>query len=253
LAAVKTFRKKEIDVLVIIRGGGSIESLMPFNNEMLVREVVGFPVPVVVGIGHDKDVPLVCLAADKSESTPTAVANVLTESWSEARLLLEKSEKNIFITYREVLNDAKLLVIETAGKVRNVGNLLVKKYQQVEHRLIVSLHNFRNKISNLKTNIENAQRKYISDFKKFLQIAQEKINQAEKVTSLNNPERQLKLGYSIATLKGKIVRKTGDVEIGQNLELMVSDGTIFSEIKNVNQNKIKIDKQQQNIWQTQKI
>ena len=50
LASIKTFRKTNIDVLVIIRGGGSMESLMPFNNELLVREIVGFPVPVIAGI-----------------------------------------------------------------------------------------------------------------------------------------------------------------------------------------------------------
>ena len=93
LNSIKTLRKKDIDVLVIIRGGGSMESLMPFNNEMIIREIVGFPVPVIVGIGHDKDIPLVCLAADKSESTPTAVANLLNESWDKALLFLERQEK----------------------------------------------------------------------------------------------------------------------------------------------------------------
>ena len=96
LAAIQTFRKKDIDVLVIIRGGGSMESLMPFNNELLVREVVGFPVPVLVGIGHDKDMPLVALAADRSESTPTAVANLLNESWERA-LLFWKDMKERFL------------------------------------------------------------------------------------------------------------------------------------------------------------
>ncbi len=73
-----------IEALVVIRGGGSLESLQAFNNEMLVRAVVDFPVPVIAGIGHDQDVPLMALAADYMASTPTATAHLLSRSWVEA-------------------------------------------------------------------------------------------------------------------------------------------------------------------------
>ena len=73
-----------IEVLVIIRGGGSLESLQAFNNETLVQAVVDFPVPVIAGIGHDKDVPLMALAADFMTSTPTAAAHLLSKPWEEA-------------------------------------------------------------------------------------------------------------------------------------------------------------------------
>jgi exodeoxyribonuclease VII large subunit len=73
-----------IEALVIIRGGGSLESLQAFNNEALVREVMNFPVPVIAGIGHDQDVPLMALAADYMTSTPTAAAHLLSRSWEEA-------------------------------------------------------------------------------------------------------------------------------------------------------------------------
>lgn len=75
--AIRTMRKQDIEILVIMRGGGSLESLQAFNNETLVREIASFPVPVIAGIGHDKDVPLLALAADCMVSTPTAVANLL--------------------------------------------------------------------------------------------------------------------------------------------------------------------------------
>jgi len=84
IEAIHTLKKKDIEVLVIIRGGGSLESLQAFNNEALVREVVNFPVPVIAGIGHDKDVPLVALAADVMVSTPTAATHLINYSWQEA-------------------------------------------------------------------------------------------------------------------------------------------------------------------------
>jgi exodeoxyribonuclease VII large subunit len=90
LAAVEAMRElanggnEDIEALVIIRGGGSLESLQAFNNETLVRAIVDFPVPVIAGIGHDQDVPLMALAADYMTSTPTAAAHLLSRSWQEA-------------------------------------------------------------------------------------------------------------------------------------------------------------------------
>jgi exodeoxyribonuclease VII large subunit len=90
LAAVEAMREianggsDAIEALVIIRGGGSLESLQAFNNETLVRAIVDFPVPVIAGIGHDQDVPLMALAADYMTSTPTAAAHLLSRSWQEA-------------------------------------------------------------------------------------------------------------------------------------------------------------------------
>jgi exodeoxyribonuclease VII large subunit len=94
LAAVEAMRERTvaggasdddaIEALVIIRGGGSLESLQAFNNETLVRAIVDFPVPVIAGIGHDQDVPLMALAADYMTSTPTAAAHLLSLSWQEA-------------------------------------------------------------------------------------------------------------------------------------------------------------------------
>ncbi len=84
LTSVQAMRKEEIDLLILIRGGGSLESLQAFNNEALIREVMNFPVPVIAGIGHDKDVPLLALAADYMTSTPTAAAHLVSRPWEEA-------------------------------------------------------------------------------------------------------------------------------------------------------------------------
>jgi len=80
LKGIKYFENQDIDVLVIIRGGGSLESLQAFNNEVLVRRIAEFEKPVICGIGHDKDVPLCALVADLLVSTPTAVTTVLNKS-----------------------------------------------------------------------------------------------------------------------------------------------------------------------------
>lgn len=209
LVSVKTFRKKEIDVLVIIRGGGSMESLMPFNNELLVREIAGFPVPVVVGIGHDQDVPLVALAADRAESTPTAVANLLNESWEQALLLTERFERRIFYNF----------------------GLIFEKYKKAEDRIMLAFGSFRNYLENARLKFRNLLNSNFSDFKNLLVAVNGKLLLAEKVITSNNPEKQLKLGYSIAKINGKIIRKVGDAKTGDIINLRVSDGEILSEVK----------------------
>lgn len=211
LVSVKTFKKRDIDVLVIIRGGGSFESLMPFNNEMLVREVANFKVPVIVGVGHHKDEPLITFVADVSVSTPTAAANYLNQSWEEALLLLEKYERNILSRYEEIFEN----------------------YRKIENKLKTSFENFKNSFSSLRMNFDNYLEKSFSGFESLLSTILQKLAHSEKIIALNNPERQLNLGYSIALLDGKIIRKIHDVKIGESFDLRVSDGKINSEVKKI--------------------
>ncbi|MFC1629755.1 exodeoxyribonuclease VII large subunit [Patescibacteria group bacterium] len=211
LASIRALRKKDIDVLVIIRGGGSLESLMPFNNELLVREVASFPVPVIAGIGHDKDEPLLALAADAAESTPTAVANLLNKSWQEALLLLERYERGILGYF--------------AG--------IFEKYRRAERSLMISFGNFKNTLLNVKINLRNSADKSFFGFESLLSRVDQQIRHAEKTVSSNNPERQLMLGYSIVRHSGRIIRTVQNARIGSNIDIRVSDGEINSEVKNV--------------------
>lgn len=191
LLSIKTFKKQDIDVLVIMRGGGSLESMQAFNNEMLVREIVNFPCPVIMGIGHDKDQPLAVLAADKSVSTPTAVANFINEPWMGAIFFLKEHERYIVGSYERVLAEADEAIRQTI-KASLLG------------------------------------------FKYLLTRARQKIEQAERIINFNNPERQLKLGYSIAACRGKIIRTVENVKIGEQIDIKVIDGIIISKVNRIN-------------------
>ncbi|MCX6764704.1 MAG: exodeoxyribonuclease VII large subunit, partial [Candidatus Nealsonbacteria bacterium] len=211
LGAIRTFKKKNIDVLVVIRGGGSLESLQPFNNEALVKEIVGLPFPIIAGIGHDKDTPLFTMAADASESTPTAVANLLNESWDRALLFLERYERDIVGRYEMILDN----------------------YKEIENKLKISFSNFKNALKAAEERLQGTFNNSLSGFKSLLALVNQKIEQSEKIVFFNNPEHQLRLGYSIASCDGKIVRQTKDVKIGKNVYIKVTDGKIISEVKNV--------------------
>src|SRR6185295_15898798 len=106
-AAIKAMRVLQLDVLIIARGGGSMEALQAFDNEVLIRAILDFPVPVIAGIGHHQDVPLAALAADAHASTPTAVANLLNRSWQEASFRLAHESEKIFSIYRNIVAGAE--------------------------------------------------------------------------------------------------------------------------------------------------
>jgi exodeoxyribonuclease VII large subunit len=116
LRAIRALSTVQLDALVIVRGGGSFESLQAFNNEEVVRALSQFPFPVVCAIGHDQDVPLAQLVADYAPSTPTACTTLFNESWNKAGDLMRFSESEIFHRLQNRM-------METREQIRHSENI----------------------------------------------------------------------------------------------------------------------------------
>ncbi len=124
LAALKTLSKQDIEVLVIMRGGGSWESLQAFNTESVVRAIAGFKCPVVTGIGHDVDVTLAELVADVGASTPTAVAEALNVTWDTLLSTLVARETQILNSFQRALTN-------TERMLENRQSILLRRFDQI--------------------------------------------------------------------------------------------------------------------------
>ena len=254
LAAVRSFKGRDIEVLVVIRGGGSFESLMAFNNETLVREIAGFPVPVVAGIGHHQDVPLVALAADVMESTPTATAKVLNQSWDQAGLLIERCRVKIESVYTQALIESSHRLRVSEDKTDNYLTSIINLYEDTVSRLTMSVtkmhsslilkrrsiethggeikRGFSTMLSAARSGMENSWSLTIRPgFKGFLDLLAGNLQLVEQGISINDPRRQLALGYSIARRRGKVVRSIEEVSEGDKLEVQVTDGKITSRVE----------------------
>ncbi len=232
LLVIKTMKKKDIEVLVIMRGGGSFESLQPFNNEVLVREIANFPVPVIAAIGHDKDAPLVSMVADFEVSTPSIAATTLSQSWKEATLFIERRERQIIDRYKQYLESIDNSINKSTEIVKEYSDLVINKYKNIKNCLVVSMQNFRNSLINIKNSLNLSKQNLFVDFKNLLMKTNQNLRNSENIISANNPERHLKLGYSIARINNKIVKSIEGVSIGDNMDLLVYNGEIISEVKN---------------------
>ena len=244
-----------IDVVVLTRGGGSIEDLWCFNNEELAREIHAFPIPTISGVGHEIDFTICDFVSDLRVPTPTASAEVVTEF--NFNLLGRLKDLKIDI-YKAVLNltenlnqkiqllktklkDPKALLREKSQKLDNI-EILFQKYQQMilssKKNLINDLNselNHKNPI----TKLNNMTGKVDAFSEKLNFMLNQKINnkkndldKLQKSIKILNPLSILDRGYSIIlNKKGSAIKSSMEVNKGENLKARLSKGTIDIEVK----------------------
>lgn len=257
LNSIKTFKNKDIDVLVIIRGGGSMESFLPFNNEVLVREVASFPVPVLVGIGHEKDVSLLALASDMMVSTPTAVANTLNESWEQAKLVIPLSENRIFSKFQEIIQEEKNHIRDSLDIMKNAFQKIFNDFSKAQESLKIGLQSIKNRILEIDRRINGAfipvyrkmnfsilnirnilkdslPKEIYEGFIKNKRRVGELLESYQKQLFSNDPSRQLKLGYSIIMKNGRILKSVSQIQKGDLVSVSLNEGSFDSEVKIIN-------------------
>ncbi len=230
LAAVTTLRTKDIDVLVVMRGGGSLESFLAFNNETLVRAIADFPVPVLTGIGHDKDVSLVALVSDKNVSTPTAVTHVLNTTWTQELAQIKLSEQKIIAEYEFRLKDVRFDIENSYVTIEGKFAEVLALFAKAESTLQNGLFRIETRIARLFEICDTRTSEILRLYVEMQRRVSEYIEQSRKTIEIGSPERQLSRGYSIVKRAGKVIRSIQDVQSQETIEIVVSDGTIKSTV-----------------------
>jgi len=236
LRAVKYFRTKadRYDLLVVIRGGGSIESLQAFNTEALVRAIHESEIPVIAGIGHEKDVTLAALVADRMVSTPTAVARTIREPWDSARQTLVQSERTIVSSFESSLSESSDRLEKSVGTFLAFLEGVSDRFERVTSALHSKLSVLEYRLRESSSLLEDSTRRIGDAWKSAAKDVRERLSRAEGALRQYDPNRVLSLGYAIVrAANGSLLRKSTDVRVGDRLDIRLAEGRIGAEVREI--------------------
>jgi len=245
-----------IDLVLICRGGGSIEDLWCFNNENLAREIASFPIPTISGVGHEIDFTICDFVSDMRAPTPTASAEIATEFNFQAKDKIINLYTDLGRTItNSILN--KIQKIESLKKnIRSPLMILREQNQKIdsyelqlkqnikmllaENKQTLSLLRSRLKerspnkyIQQLNTKIDNIKNLIKKEIKSSINRNSVFIQEYEKNLEILNPLSILERGYSIIQNKsGKSIKSNQDVKVGETLTARLNKGFIDIEVKN---------------------
>lgn len=223
----------DIDTLIVGRGGGSIEDLWPFNEEIVARAIYGCKIPVISAVGHEIDWTISDYVADKRAPTPTGAAMVAVPDITEVKFKVNQMENNL----KKIMYDK---ISENKVKLENISQKQVLKNPETIYEIKqMLLDNLINKLEFSSKNIlsENKNRLFKLENRNILKNPDE-ITKMKKEIFLRhvaklevlNPLITLKRGYTLAKVEGKVVSSAKDVKSGDKLDVEFDDGIVNTKV-----------------------
>ncbi len=210
-------REEEFDVVAIIRGGGSTSDLALFDSYRIASHIAQFPLPIVTGIGHDKDVSVADMVAHTSCKTPTAVATLFMELADQELNYITALAAEIKLIAERNLTNESLRIVRYSG---DISRLAMEYLQAEEHKMQMLKHEL---YSEAKSRINNEL---------------QRLERAEAIVDSHSVENILQLGFALLRSGASSIRRAGDVSIGQRIDIELYDGSISAEVKDINNKKI---------------
>ncbi|MBQ2135780.1 MAG: exodeoxyribonuclease VII large subunit [Clostridia bacterium] len=207
----RIYALNNVDLIIIGRGGGSIEDLWAFNSEALARKIYESPIPVISAVGHETDFTICDFVADLRAPTPSAAAELAVPNSAELKNKIEKLQSNMCSLLR-----AKYNYCATRFDAVTASPMLKKPLDA----LIFDRYEHLDKLS-----------------EKIFTLTEKKINEREKQFSLLSsvletlsPLKVINRGYAVAEANGEIVKSIYQVKIGDSLNLRLNDGRLTCQI-----------------------
>ncbi len=240
-------RRAEVDVLLVCRGGGSIEDLWSFNDEGVAHAIANCSMPVVAGIGHETDFTIADFAADLRAATPTAAAELAATARADWIASLAGDATDLRRAMRRALDDASLGVDNLARRLQSPSAQIAHQRlrlagmaQALGHGLRTPLHQAGSLLAQLRTRwaasrpdvrsaraeLQSLQRRATSTIGTRLQQRREALTALSAQLELLNPQRTLERGYAIVQdTRGKVLRSPGQIKVPGVLSLRLAEGS----------------------------
>ena len=223
------------DCVVIIRGGGATSDLSGFDTLALAENVANFPLPVITGIGHERDESVLDMVSHTRVKTPTAAAAFLISNLKSVLDEIEDCEQRIHAKVKQRMDMEKIRLLNYAQKIPMLfsvvrtrqeallGQLLVKMRSSIGYRL----QDERHRLIVLQNNMQPVLYRKLTDERHLLDLL------SQRLIGLD-PNRLLKRGYSITLKNGRTVRDVSQLKEGDELETRFENGTVRSVVNQVN-------------------
>ena len=197
------------DVVVIIRGGGATSDLVAFDNYNLALHCAQFPLPIISGIGHQRDESVVDLVAHTRVKTPTAAAEFLVARINDFEKNIDEMAQNVDFSVREVVHDELLRLQQRIARLSVVQRVCVRHDAALQH---------------LTMRLRNAAKMAISSEEKRMALVEKSIEYADPATLLQR-------GFTLTTKHGKIVKSVCDVAPGDIVTTHLADGAFTAMVQ----------------------
>lgn len=245
--------EKKVDIIILARGGGSIEDLWSFNEEALAFAIAKSTIPIVSGVGHETDFTIADFVADLRAPTPTAAAQAISPNMLDIIDYLRTFELNLLNIIRRILEHKRLLLKHELQKLSSPKHLILRHWQSLDysasklqkyirHDIALKRHKLdliynslsannpesvleKNKIR--LQNLTNKLRQLMDDKIKYLQHTLQK-----NLATLNvmNPYATLERGYAIVTHKNHVLFNVDAVNINDEIHVQLATGNLKSKV-----------------------
>lgn len=243
-------QRKECDVLILTRGGGSIEDLWPFNEEIVAHAIYASQIPVISAVGHEIDYTIADFVADVRAPTPSAAAERVSPDWKEWLRRLEQLKQRLVHLQISLIRHCQVQLDHIGKRLRHPGQRLRDQAQSLdllEHRLMLAHHHFLRhhyaelnrlimrwqhfnplpRIERDKDHVQLCQKRLLSSLEAFLNRKQQAIQQAAQALQALSPLQTLERGFSIVRDKvtEKIINDAAELQPGKELRITFARGS----------------------------
>jgi len=233
---IKALNKEGVDVLIVGRGGGSIEDLWAFNEEIVARAIAASEAPVISAVGHETDFTIADLAADVRAPTPTGAAELALRDRKEVMKHLDtdmirvnRSLSGVLdrMHYRFRITDSKLAPKRAEQRISMYGMRLDELHSRMSSALKDKAGTMRRRFIKADSGMDARVRTMIESDRKDLQRFSERLESI-------NPMKVLDRGYALVTDEGgRALTSSGQLKAGTDVSIMMKDGKAEAEVKKV--------------------